>query len=117
MTIDTAHASNALASLNAPQSAPPTSMEDSRMMVSSAAAPAPTAGYNEKVSAALVLLQKRLPIMGAALSTSETESGQDEEEIWMVKRKDGRRRLSHGSSSNNMVSLRRVSSLCRMKSG
>ena len=130
MTIDTAHASNALASLNAPQSAPPTSMEDSRMMVSSAAAPAPTAGYNEKVSAALVLLQKRLPIMGAALSTSETESGQDEEEIWkgiegaydelkriMVKRKDGRTRLSHGSSSNNMVSLRRVSSLCRMKSG
>ena len=130
MTIDTAHASNALASLNAPQSAPPTSMEDSRMMVSTAAASANGAGYNEKVSAALVLLQKRLPIMGAALSTSETESGQDEEEIWkgiegaydelkriMVKRKDGRRRLSHGSSSNNMVSLRRVSFLCRTKSG
>ena len=126
MTIDTAHASNALASLNAPQSAPPTSMEDSRMMVPTAAATAPAAGYNEKVSAALVLLQKRLPIMGAALSTSETESGQDEEEIWkgiegaydelkriMVKRKDGRRRLSHGSSSNNMVSSRQAYSPCR----
>lgn len=113
MKIDTAHASSSLSSSTAPQSAPATAMEDSRMT-----APPVPASYNDKVSAALVLLQKRLPIMGAALSTSETESGQDEEEIWkgiegaydelkriMVKRKDQRRRVSHGSSAN-MVSSR-----------
>ncbi|GAA5967995.1 hypothetical protein JCM11641_003692 [Rhodosporidiobolus odoratus] len=39
-------------------------------------------GYNDQVSAAILLLQKRLPIMEAALSTSAKESGNDEEEIW-----------------------------------
>ncbi|GAA5887804.1 hypothetical protein JCM16303_002336 [Sporobolomyces ruberrimus] len=38
--------------------------------------------YNDAVSSAIVLLQKRLPIMEAALTTSVVESGQDEEEIW-----------------------------------
>ncbi|BGO89399.1 hypothetical protein NBRC10512_006315 [Rhodotorula toruloides] len=92
ISIDTLSASNAISSLTAPASAPP-SMDDERL---------PT--YNEGVSAAITLLQKRLPIMEAALSTSEVESGQDEEEIWkgiegaydelkriMGERKDGRR--------------------------
>ncbi|GAA6003153.1 hypothetical protein JCM10207_001774 [Rhodosporidiobolus poonsookiae] len=48
-----------------------TAGEDERMM-----------GYNETVSAAISLLGKRLPIMEAALSSSETEPGHDEEEIW-----------------------------------
>ncbi|GAA5900722.1 hypothetical protein JCM6882_007648 [Rhodosporidiobolus microsporus] len=39
-------------------------------------------GYNEMVSSAISLLGKRLPIMEAALSSSEVESGNDEEEIW-----------------------------------
>lgn len=103
MRIDTAHATGVLAALSAPQSAPPVAMEDARMV---------NAGYNEKVSAAITLLQKRLPIMEAALSSSEVEPGQDEEEIWkgiegaydelkriMVRRKDGRRRMSHGTSA------------------
>ncbi|BGP22629.1 hypothetical protein Rt10032_c08g3497 [Rhodotorula toruloides] len=92
ISIDTLSASNPISSLTAPASAPP-SMDDERMP-----------SYNEGVSAAITLLQKRLPIMEAALSTSEVESGQDEEEIWkgiegaydelkriMGERKDGRR--------------------------
>ncbi|GAA5822689.1 hypothetical protein JCM11251_004344 [Rhodosporidiobolus azoricus] len=71
--------------------------EDERMM-----------GYNETVSSAISLLGKRLPIMEAALSSSEKESGNDEEEIWkgiegayeelkriMGDRKDARR-IAHG---------------------
>ncbi|GAA6012435.1 hypothetical protein JCM11491_004332 [Sporobolomyces phaffii] len=38
--------------------------------------------YNDAVSSAILLLQKRLPIMEAALTTSIVEPGQDEEEIW-----------------------------------
>lgn len=38
--------------------------------------------YNDAVSSAILLLQKRLPIMEAALTTSVVEPGQDEEEIW-----------------------------------
>ncbi|GAA6058162.1 hypothetical protein JCM3770_007034 [Rhodotorula araucariae] len=104
LTIDTMQASNAMSSLPAPQSAPPTSsVEDER--------PAPGA-YNDSVNAAILLLQKRLPIMGAALTTSETESGQDEEEIWkgiegayeelkriMLGRKETRRQQGGGPGS------------------
>ncbi|BGP45987.1 hypothetical protein JCM10450v2_001826 [Rhodotorula kratochvilovae] len=104
LTIDTHQASGVLSSHTAPQSAPPSSqMEEER--------PAPGA-YNDPVKAAISLLQKRLPIMGAALTTSETESGQDEEEIWkgiegayeelkriMNGRKDTRRQQGGGAGS------------------
>lgn len=102
LTIDTLQASSMMSSLlTAPQSAPPTTMDDGL--------PLP---YNDMVRAAITLLQKRLPIMGAALSTSESESGQDEEEIWkgiegayeelkriMLDRKETRRHAGTGVGS------------------
>ncbi|GAA5845603.1 hypothetical protein JCM9279_006046 [Rhodotorula babjevae] len=105
LTIDTLQASKVMSSLTAPQSAPATTtLEDDRL---------PPGAYNDSVRAAISLLQKRLPIMGAALSSSEAESGQDEEEIWkgiegayeelkriMRGRRDTRRHQGIGSASS-----------------
>ena len=110
LTIDTLQASKVMSSLTAPQSAPATTtLEDDRL---------PPGAYNDSVRGAISLLQKRLPIMGAALSTSEAESGQDEEEIWkgiegayeelkriMRGRRDTRRHQGMGSASSKVRSL------------
>lgn len=113
LTIDTLQASKVMSSLSAPQSAPATTMDEDR-------SGAPGA-YNDSVKAAISLLQKRLPIMGAALSTSEIESGQDEEEIWkgiegayeelkriMRGRKDTRRQQGMGSASSKVCPVSRA---------
>lgn len=86
----------------------------------SAPLPMPPAPSHDTVVSAITLLRNRLPIMEAALSTSASEPGNDEEEIWkgvegaygelrriMMSRKDARR----GLASLKTTTVRSVASV------